>query len=204
MWKLFFRIERIKAVRIVIDNSIATPFHIIIIDDTVLSILQTYSRFQENSLISFNNHISSNTLHSGNITLDRELSEIFRQMIQQFLLIIQREVLVHKWTNVEYWAEEYAGDVFMGDGDNDSVNDSTHHQLINDTMQRFNYSAVLKISRTVGQEEKKRQALHTKKTLVDYPRTLAACGRCTRYGGGRVSRIYSMGSARSRSISKLL
>ena len=59
MWKLFFRIERIKAVRIVIDNSIATPFHIIIIDDTVLSILQTYSRFQENSLISFNNYISS-------------------------------------------------------------------------------------------------------------------------------------------------
>jgi hypothetical protein len=45
-------------------------------------------------------------------------------MIQQFLLIIQREVLVHKWMNVEYLVEEYAGDVFMGDGDNDSVNDS--------------------------------------------------------------------------------
>jgi hypothetical protein len=204
MWELFFRIERIKAVRNVINNSIATPFHIII-DDTVLSILQTYSRFKENSLVSFNNHISSNTLHSGNITLDHELSEIFRQMIPQFLLIIQREVLVHKWANVEYLVdEEYVGDVFMGDGDKDSVSDSTHHQLINDTMQRFNYSAVLKISRTVGQEDKKRQASHTKKTFADYPRTLATYGRCTRYGGGRVSRRNSMGFARSRSISKLL
>ena len=179
------------------------PFHLII-DDTVLSILQTYSRFQENSLISFNNHISSNTLHCGNITLDLELSEIFRKMIQQFPLTIQREVLVRKWTNVEYSVEEYAGDVLMGDGDNDSVSDSAHHQLINDTMQRFNYSPVLKISRTVGQEDKEAANNAYQKTFADYPRTLATCGRCTRYGGGRVSRRYSMGPARSRSISKLL
>jgi hypothetical protein len=126
-------------------------------------------------------------------------------IFQEFLLIIQREVFVQKWANVEYLVdEEYAGDVFMGESDKDSVSDSTHHQLINDTMQRFNYSVVLKISRTVGQEDKKRQASHTTKTFADYPRTLATYGRCTRYGGGRVSRRYSMGSARSRSISKLL
>ena len=154
MWKLFFRIERIKAVRIVIDNSIATPFHIIIIDDTVLSILQTYSRFQENSLISFNNHISSNTLHSGNITLDRELSEIFRKMIQQFLPIIQREVLVHKWTNVEYLVEEYAGDVFMGDGDNDSVrlNAPPAHQRYNAEIQLLCSVENLQDRRTRGEK----------------------------------------------------
>ena len=181
------------------------PFQIII-DDLVLETLQTYSGSQEKSLILFNNYINSNTLSSGNIKFDFEFPEIFRQMIfQEFLLIFQREVFVQKWANVEYSVEEYAGDVTMGDGDNDSVSNSTHHQPINDTMQRSNYSAVLKVSRTIaGQEDDKAASYaYTSKDNCRLPPTLAAYGRCTRSGGGGVSRRYSMGFARSRSSSKL-
>ena len=183
------------------------PFQIFI-DDLVLETLQTYSGSQEKSLILFNNYINSNTLSSGNIKFDFEFPEIFRQMIfQEFLLIFQREIFVQKWANVEYSVEEYAGDVIMGDGgDNDSVSDSTHRQPINDTMQRSNYSAVLKVSRTIAGQEDDRAASYAAYTSQDncrLPPTLAAYGRCTRSGGGGVSRRYSMGFARSRSSSKL-
>jgi hypothetical protein len=128
-------------------------------------------------------------------------------MIQVLLLITQREVFVQKWANIEYYSiEEYAGDVIMGNGDKDSVTDeSTHHQPINDTMQRSNYSAVLKVSRTIaGQEDDKAASYaYTSKDNCRLPPTLAAYGRCTRSGGGGVSRRYSMGFARSRSSSKL-
>ena len=184
------------------------PFQIFI-DDSVLETLQTFSRFQEKSLISFSNHINFMTLQSGNVKLNFEQFEIFRKMIQVLLLITQREVFVQKWANIEYYSiEEYAGDVIMGNGDKDSVIDeSTHHQPINDTMQRSNYSALLKVSRIIkGQQEDDKVAseAYTSQDNCILPPTLAAYGRCTRCGGEGVSRRYSMGFARSRSSSKLL